>query len=55
MSIRNNVSLQGSKRLWTGLSIGNLTKSKDLQCLGCVFLGFGRKITEKKINSLTFQ
>ena len=47
MSIENRVGLHGSKRLWTDLSTGNLTKSKDLERSGCIFLGFGYKIPEK--------
>ena len=41
MSIENCVGLQGSKRLWTDLSIGNRRKLKVFYPLGCVFLGFG--------------
>ena len=49
MSIENCVCLQGSKRLWTDLSIVNLTKSKDLYRLGCVFLDCGYKITKPEV------
>ena len=47
IELENCVCLQGSKKLWTDLSIGNITKSNDLITFGLyVFLGFGYKITE---------